>query len=93
MEFKRFLGKMEEEMKKGNDHNKKVTYRLSMGYKWDHKGKNNKHRMNLLQKWTEADIDEENLFEKITVNHAGTEELELICQRYRPLGQLSFIVQ
>jgi hypothetical protein len=27
------------------------------------------------------------------VNHAGTEELELICQRYRPLGQLSFIVQ
>lgn len=84
---------MEEEMKKGNDHNKKVTYRLSMGYKWDHKGKNNKHRMNLLQKWTEADIDEENLFEKITVNHAGTEELELICQRYRPTGQPSFIVQ
>ena len=42
-----------------------------MGYKWEHKNKNNKHRINLLNRWTE--VDPQKIDHKNVLNHAGTE--------------------
>lgn len=33
--------------------NKKSTFKCFIGYKWDHKNKNDRHKINLLQNWTE----------------------------------------
>ncbi len=70
---------MEEELNNGyyRPMDKKCTYKLSMGYKWEHKNKNSKHRVNLLHKWTE--VEKNSSFSIITVNHAGTGDLEVLC--------------
>lgn len=50
-----------------------------MGYKWEHRDRNNKHRMNLLNRWME--VEEKSGWERIRINEAGTGELEVYCER------------
>ena len=70
---------MEEQLNTGyyRSSNAKTSFQLLMGYKWEHKNKNNKHRLNLLNKWTE--IEPKQTQDKNILNHAGTGQLEIYC--------------
>lgn len=66
---------MEEQLNTGyyRPLNANTSFNLLMGYKWEHKNKNNKHRMNLLNKWTE--VDDTKTPNKQQINHAATGDL------------------
>lgn len=70
--------------------NTKCTFQLLMGYKWDHKNKNSKHHVNLLNKWTEK--QEPISCQTETVNHAGTDDVEVTCERFSP-SKLNYTIE